>query len=432
MRIITNSTLDFKQYFINISSSLMIIALVFHYINGYYLENELFTFLNAPKARFGDWLQDAIVVSNFSPYINPGDNGRWANQYPPFAYMQDFFINNHLVKNSFPIFASLFISISLLINIYLTFFKDNIKNYQPIDRKIAFLVCITLNFPMMFAVDRGAASLIVYIYFMLAFLIFDNNKYLQPSLIGLAAATKIFPILFLFKYFFNKEYMQFFIGILTALLITLLCFYAFNDGFLLNIKYYLLTLAQRSSGITFSHGQHLWFCSDLWGFLQILYSIICKIFNLDFNFLITVSGNKLLLIYNIITIILFFIGGILIKNASNINQYIYYITSIIFIQPYSYDYNLIYILVLISYICFISNDRVSPFTFLLLILLVAPKTYALVSIGEAGIGRVQLSAIINPIIIFAIYFSIFKKESYEKGSGIGGWRFYWKPFGKKA
>jgi len=67
-----------------LSAIVLVISFVFHYINGYYIKGELFTFLNSPDARFGDWQQDVATASNYSPYL---DSGGWHyNYYPPLAY----------------------------------------------------------------------------------------------------------------------------------------------------------------------------------------------------------------------------------------------------------------------------------------------------------------------------------------------------------
>lgn len=387
------------------------IAFIFHYVSGYYLENELFTFLNSPKARFGDWQQDVATISNFSPYLNTG--GWHYNYYPPFAYLQVYFINKIIIKNSFPIYSIFFISIYSLIIFYK--FKCNLyKNISSIT-VINFSVCFALifNYPIFFVIDRGNVVVISFIYLLLAFLIFSENKKIQPIFIGLAAATKIYPGIYLLKYLWDKEYKSFLIGLGTIIILTLVSFCVFDGNFIENIKKYLSLLSTHSSKLTFTHGQPLWFSVDLWAYSQIIWAGICKISGASFTLINDTFGASVIKIYNLVTLGLLIYGGFKIRKKSEAEVIVFYTVTMIFMQPFSYDYHLIYILIILASYLIGKQYTISPIVFYLLVILIAPKGYYLARIGDAGISRAQISCILNPTIIIFIYYHLFKNNKLK-------------------
>lgn len=406
-----NYNKKYDENYINfalLSLLLMVIAFIFHYINGYYLDNQLFTFLNSPKARFGDWQQDVATISNFSPYLNTG--GWHYNYYPPFAYLQVYFINKLIVNNSFPIYSILFLFLYSSIILYK--FKNNLYKKGDGITVLNFTVTfvLILNYPIFFVFDRGNVVIIPFLYLLIAFLLFPNNKIIQPIFIGLAAATKIYPGIFLLKYIWAGEYKSFFIGLTTTIILTLGSFFLYEGGFLENILKYLSLLSQHSKNLTFTHGQPLWFSVDLWAYLQIIWAGICKISGIQFTFLNEIFGANLIKIYNVITFSLLLYGGFRIKNKSEIEIIVFYTLTMIFIQPFSYDYHLAYIL--IPFACYLigKESTLSSVVFYLLLFLIAPKGYYLARTGDAGISYAQISCILNPTIIIASYYYLFKNK----------------------
>lgn len=403
-----------KQYNINyknfplICLILLVTAFMFHYINGYYIENQLFTFLNSPKARFGDWQQDVATISNFSPYLNTG--GWHYNYYPPFAYIQVYFLNKFIIKNSFPIYSTFFLLLYFSIILY-KFKKVPYKNLNKIN-VLNFSVLFTLifNYPIFWVIDRGNVVIISFIYLLIAFLIFPHNKKIQPIFIGLAAATKIYPGIFLLKYFWNREYKSFFIGLITIGALTATSFLAYEGGFFENIVKYLSLLSKHSANLTFTHGQPLWFSVDLWAYIQIIWAGICKISGAHFSLINEILGSKVIKIYNLITFIFLIYGGYKIKNRSEIEIVVFYTLTMIFIQPFSYDYHLTYILIIFACYLIGRESSLSPIVFYLLILLIAPKGYYLARTGDAGISYAQISCILNPTIIISSFYYLFKNK----------------------
>ena len=99
--------------------------------------------------------------------------------------------------------------------------------------------------------------------------------------------------------------------------------------------------------------------------------------------------------------------GNYVKNLDEFYQILYYMVSMIFIQPYSYAYHLIYLVIVFLYFVFKCDKFISKVFIFPIILLMIPKEYGLIDIGQAGIGKTQLSGLINPIIILFTYYSIF-------------------------
>jgi hypothetical protein len=279
-------------------------------------------------------------------------------------------------------------------------------NYSKIELSfIAF--CLLFSYPFFFLIDRSNVVIIPFIYLFLAFLVFDKNRHMQAFFVGLAAATKIFPAVFLLKYLFNKEWKPFFIASTSIFFVTLISLAIFDGDIWTNTKTYLGLLSEHSKKITFTSGQPLWFSLDFFSFLQITNGILSNVINYDYNVLNNLWGTQITKVYWAISIPAFILGCNYVKNLDEFYQILYYMVSMIFIQPYSYAYHLIYLVIVFLYFVFKCDKFISKVFIFPIILLMIPKEYGLIDIGQAGIGKTQLSGLINPIIILFTYYSIF-------------------------
>jgi len=389
----------------------MIISLIFHYISGYYLKNELFTFLNSPDARFGDWLQDVATISNYNPYLNSG--GWHYNFYPPFAYQQVYFLDYFIINKSFLNFSILICSaLALLILLASKKSKLCFNNSE-----VFFIICAFLfSFPMFFLIDRGNIAALSFIYLFLALIVFSNKIYYQSFFIGLAAATKIFPAIFLLKYFFNKEWKALTISLLTIIMVSFFSFILFKGNLIETITTYYELLSGHSKKQTFTSGQPIWWTLDLFSFLQIFNGIASDFLKFDFNTINNLFGIHATKVYWFFVIPIFILGSYIARKFDYFNLIVFYILSMIFIQPYSYVYHLSYALIPIVYYMFAVEYgyKINKYTIILLIILILPKEYSLVNIGLSGIGKTQLSSVLNPIIIMLIFVNIFYNKIRNK------------------
>jgi len=386
----------------------MLISLIFHYINGYYFKNELFTFLNAPHAAFSDWLQDVATIKNYNPYLSSG--GWHYNFYPPFAYQQVYFLDNFIINKSFLKFSILIYSVLALLILYTSKNSKLCLN----NSEIFFITCAFLfSFPMFFLIDRGNIAALSFIYLFVALIVFSNKIYYQSFFIGLAAATKIFPVIFLLKYLFNKEWKALIISSLTIIIVSFFSFILFKGSVIETITTYYELLSSHSEKQTFTSGQPIWWTLDLYSFLQIIYGIASDFLKFDFNTINNLFGIYATKIYWFFIIPTFILGSYVARKFDYFNLIVFYILSMIFVQPYSYAYHLSYALIPIVYYMFAVEYeyKINKYTIILLIILILPKEYSLINIGLSGIGKTQLSSLLNPIIIMLLFINIFYNKS---------------------
>tara|TARA_B100001248_G_C27366376_1_gene449230 strand:- start:494 stop:1588 length:1095 start_codon:yes stop_codon:yes gene_type:complete len=361
-----------------------------------------------PIMKFGDWLNDSAVISNNSPYLNSG--GWHLNSYPPFAYLQVNLIN-YLAFEIREVIYFIFLAI-----FYLLTLSTDIRNKFNLGKvNILFLVLFT-SYPFLFTLDRGNITILAFFWLFVAFCINRKSTLFECVFIALAGATKIYPAIILIKYFFEeKKKKYFFIGGSIIFLVSAASLFLFEGGILNNIIKYKELLSERSSNVNFSNGQPLWFTLDLWSFLQILTSAFISVFNLKIESIKNLFGIELLSLFNFLSISLFiFFTYFIEKNKySDIKKITFYLLSVIFIMPYSYDYHLMFILIPIFLLIISDYKSENKNFFLYLILLSLPKRFLIVPIGNMGIGVVELGCIVNPILILMLYYEIFKHREQE-------------------
>ncbi len=390
--------------FIYISIGYVFLYFLISYFGFHYYKMVQFEhYLMNPIMRFGDWLNDSAVISNNSPYLNSG--GWHLNSYPPFTYFQVNLIN-YLAFGIREVIYIIFLAI-----FYLLILSTNIKNRFNLSKvNILFLVLLT-SYPFLFTLDRGNITILAFFWLFAAFCISRKSTLFECVFIALAGATKIYPSIILFKYLFEeKKKKYFFIGGIIIFLVSVGSLFTFEGGIVNNILKYKELLSERSSSVSFSNGQPLWFTLDLWSFVQILTSVIISIFNLKIESIKNLFGIDLLSLFNLLSFSLFIYFTYFIeKNKySDIKKITFYLLSVIFIMPYSYDYHLMFILIPIFLLIITDYQAENKKIFLYLILLSLPKRFLIVPIGNMGIGVTELGCIINPILILILYYEIFR------------------------
>lgn len=134
--------------------------------------------------------------------------------YPPL--LAEFFtVFSHLNYQTYTqiLFVfNLFLSLLLLISIYLLFHSEKNEFYLP---TILFFFILNTNTPLLRTINNGQINLLILNLLILTFFFYKKNKYFLSSFfLGLACLIKIFPILFLLIIFIRKriKYFIFFVA----------------------------------------------------------------------------------------------------------------------------------------------------------------------------------------------------------------------------
>ncbi len=404
--VLESDTFFYKFTYISLGYGFLYLLISYFGFHYYNLE-QFANYLMHPGMRFLDWVNDTGVISNNSPYLNSG--GSHLNSYPPFAYFQVSIIN----YITFGIREIIYILFALIF--YVLIFLTNIKDKLKLNKiNILFAILLT-SYPFLFTLDRGNITILAFFWLFLAYCYNKKSTLTECIFISLAGATKIYPSIILFKYLFQPNKRRyFFIGSTIICTISLLIISTYEGEFLSNIIKYKELLSERSSNVYFASGQPLYFTLDIWSFIQIIISSTISIFSLNIESIRYIFGYEVLKVFNIIIFSMFLYMAYKIeKNGyTDIKKITFYLISVIFIMPYSFDYHLMYILISI-FLIILNNNFSEKRILFFLILLTLPKRFLIIPIGHMGIGAVELGCIINPILILILYYEIFKHNHQE-------------------
>jgi len=178
-------------------------------------------------------ISNSINIYDLASFISLGESilGKSTNVlpyvYPPLL-AEVFTVFSHLNYQTYTqiLFVfNLFLSLLLLISIYLLFHSGKNEFYLP---TILFFLILNINTPLMRTINNGQINLLILNLLILTFFFYRINKYFLSSFfLGLACLIKIFPILFLLIIFIQKKikYFIFFIAHSLFLIFISILFY---------------------------------------------------------------------------------------------------------------------------------------------------------------------------------------------------------------
>jgi len=388
----------------------LIIAIIFHFIfnanKGYPFD----TFLFLPTDRFNDFYgpSEAPSINNFNPYFHQSysDNGL----YLPIGY---YFI---WIFSIFGRPLSLFMFLSLLT--YLTY-KLSFLSLPELPTKLkiktVFLISL-LSYGFIYAIDRAnvepylACCIFAFFYFYK-----KNNLHLSALFIAVAAAAKIYPILFILIFISDKKYKESLYTIIYMVLLVLLPLFVLKGGFINNLNYILTGFEPLESSIINGNVY-----DGTSSFMQQGISLFSGIKFL--NIKLGLNIINLFFYYKIIVLIITItISSIVLLLENELWKKAFLLTAIILILPHiSFDYKLTLLLPCIY--LYISADNINSnnikktkkISFLFGILLIPKAYYYLENFISPGTYKydVPVSTIITPIIILYLIF-IISKDSFK-------------------
>ena len=391
------------------------VSVIFHFFLNANKGYPLNTFLFLPTDRFNDFYGpcEAPSINNFNPYFyqSYSDNGL----YLPIGY---YFI---WIFSLFGRPFSLFIFLSIVTYlIYKLSFLSLPELPNKLKVKTVFLISL-LSYGFIYALDRANIEPYLACCIFAFFHFYKKNKpHLSALFIALAAAAKIYPILFILIFVSDKKYKESLYTIIYMLLLVLLPLFVFKGGFINNLNYILTGFEPLESSILNGNvydGTSIFMQQGI-----SLFSVI-KFINIKL-------GLNILNLYTYYKIIVFIItltiSSIVLFLEHELWKKAFLLTAILLILPHiSFDYKLTLLLPCIY--LYISSDaiksenkkNIKKISFLFGILLVPKAYYYLENFISPGTYKydVPVSTIITPIIILHLIF-IISKDSFRNISSI--------------
>lgn len=233
-----------------------------------------------------------VAISDFTDVLkfSAGKLGENATgNYFPFTYV----VMNILEFISFGYYKVLYIIVVISCSlVYIWFCKSFLKSYMnKKEMYIHILLLLFMQFPMLFALQRGNIEIIILALCMLFYVFYKKEKYyLAAVLLSFAVCMKLYPALLAMLFISKKQYKAFFTCVGASLGITILSFLLVQEN-LGGLTHYLgsftnfLDYYGKLSGMQYNH-------SILFG----IYYFAYKFLNIS---LYTIFTSNLMSVYTI-------------------------------------------------------------------------------------------------------------------------------------
>jgi hypothetical protein len=180
--------------------------------------------------RFSDFFQVSEILRSLNPY------GLQAGNYPPVGYW--LVAPFEWMSN----YAALFVFLSIAIGFLVWWLSRTFTSGLPTVERVAVVAVALLSLPITFAVDRGNIDLLVLILVICGVAALERKRHvLSASLLGIAAAAKIFPILFLFVFLRGRRLRFVLLGAGVIVVTSLLAFLGFHGTLVHNLDAFRTT-----------------------------------------------------------------------------------------------------------------------------------------------------------------------------------------------
>ena len=295
-------------------------------------------------------LSDMIPISDFTDVIkfSVGKLRRWATgNYFPFTYafmgILEFFSSG---KHE----AIYFIVAEICALIYIEFCRRFLKNEMSSKAMyINILIFLFMQFPMLFAFQRGNIEIIILVFCMLFYVLYEKEKYnLAAIVLSFAVCMKLYPALLAMLFISRKKYKSFLLCAVSSLIITVLSYFQVQK-ILVGFTHYLsgftnfIDIYGKVSGMQYNH-------SILFG----IYYVIYKTSNLN---LLDIFSNSIMTAYTIgiICIAIPLILYITFKKMEEWKKVTLFTLMMVSFPQISFDYTLI--LLIIPIMIFVSDKN---------------------------------------------------------------------------
>lgn len=383
-----------------------IAAFLYHFVmQKIFLSKDypLNTFLFLPSDRFNDLYNLLIVCKNLNPYFEPFFLGN--SNYLPFANILIWVLSMFSKQIALAVFI-------LVVSALIYFFTYNSlpKAFSNLKKhKYAFVISF-LNYGYWFCVDRANFELIVAVLIM-AFLFFytKGKTHLSTVFLAMAAATKIYPIIFIILFLSEKKYKEVSLAILYTVAFILFPLFLQHGSFIDNLNFIfngfeLDTNSSSFAGAFEDKGNYLLQGTSFFSALKIL------------NIKLSLGLNNMLTKYFImVAIIALGVIYYTIFIEKSTWRKVTLFTSLLLILPHiSFDYKFIHILFCVYlYINEKKEEENNKIDYkkvtIIFGLLLIPKSYFYfnkIMTTTTGKMDVPFSTLLNPILIIVLCFII--------------------------
>lgn len=205
-----------------------------------------------PQYRFLDFYEINRAIYGLNPYIGGATN------YPPFmivlalpfAYAFEYCRFNSLgallafaepvMKDSILVFVSIFYGCVLGAAVLGIVLKNRKKTLKDFSAAFILFAMLAVSTPVIFAIDRGNYCLFTTVFLVLWAVIEEEkpDSIWGAVFLGLAAATKIYPVYMLLVYIVGRKWKKLAAAVITGLVTTIVPIFFFQGGFWDNCRWF--------------------------------------------------------------------------------------------------------------------------------------------------------------------------------------------------
>jgi hypothetical protein len=389
------------------------LSVAYHYYRGFYLGQPYpyNTFLFYPPARFSDYFDVIRDSHSLDPY-----SGYQSAQYPFLVILGYLF--SLISSQSYFFYLVLISGIIFLLSYLFLRNKNGFSNAIPVFT-IAFL-----NYPFLFAMDRGNFESLLFVFLLIFMLFYTNKRYLISAVVlAFAISMKIYPAILLVLFISEKRFRETIICLASTVVITFASLLCFKGGFLKNL-YFLIGGSNISSNHIFAQFTSL----DNY-FVQRGVSLLTfiKLYYIKTNLLPDLVKNNFISFYLglvgilAVAVVLY----VILMEKEEWKKVALLIFSMLLLPTISADYKLLY--VFIPLFLFINKEHQSNLDILYLLLfglLLIPKDYYFfINIHSDANGRhdISIAVVINilTMLIMSILIMVNGIKNYFSNLHIG-------------
>ncbi len=215
---------------------------------GWPIANPLFY----PQVRYLDFYEINKAIYGLNPYIS------WATNYPPlilliaipFAYVTDysrFGSFGEIIETGDPAIRQSLLTMVIIFYVLIlaAFFlgimlKSRKKTFHDFSSAFILFSLLAVSTPVLYAIDRGNYLLFTTV-FLVFWAIFEEEKpdtVWGAIFLGLAAATKIYPVYMLMIYVMGRKFKKLAAAVITGLVTTIVPIFFFEGSFIDNCRHF--------------------------------------------------------------------------------------------------------------------------------------------------------------------------------------------------
>lgn len=385
-------------------------AILYHFVyQGMMLKKpypyNTFSFLASD--RFNDFFNLINFCKNSNPYFEPSYLG--TSNYLPLCNF--FFLVFSFIDKNISLFF--FLAIPTAIMYWYAYKNLKIENFKMNVHKYAFIF-ILFSYPVILCIDRANIEIFVALFLMLFFYFYQKKQTnLSILFLVIAAAMKIYPIIFVLLFVSEKKYRETAVAIISMVLLTILPIFIQHGGFLNNLYFIMngfeINLHTPSFHSAFDDNNNFMIQGSS------LFSAL-KILDIKMKLHLAHMFGKYVVLVAIITLITLLY--VVFVEKSTWKKSTLLMALIIALPHISFDYKLLHVLPCVFlYINEPENEhnRKLNYTAVSIIfgLLLIPKNYiyykGIVSTTSAQ-NDIPIATLLNPLLLLVLMYLIIKSE----------------------